>query len=120
MLAASRRVPRTANAKPVGAHSCLVSGVEILDIGERHQLIEPVRGAPGDRFEQKPDMIARIDSAQDVTGEPSDGIGENREVHRSRPPCTTVEFVDPMTSFTAEQPCQVLVCARQQMNSQML
>ena len=88
-------------------------GLQVADVGERHQLIEPLRRAPCGRLKQKPDMIADVGLVQDAAGEPPDRVGEDGQSVRPGLPRATIELVEPVAGLTAEQPGKSAMPARE-------
>jgi hypothetical protein len=51
-----------------------VAGLDIADVGECDQLIEPLRGMTCHGLQQEPDMISDIELVEDPAREPPDRV----------------------------------------------
>ena len=93
--------------------------VEIADIGERNELLEPVRRTPRDGFEHKADVVADVVAAEYRASEPPGGVVENRQPLRARMPCAAPKLVGPIAGRAPEEQGKFALASLDQVDRKM-
>ena len=96
-----------------------VAGFEIVDVAERHPVLQFVGRVAVHRLQQMTDVVAEGEPVDDGADEPGRGVVEDRHLRRTAVPGATVELVDLVAGLFTEQFHHAEVLAVEHVHRQM-